>query len=166
MSWPGGGLRAGHTADGLVSLLDFVPTLLELTGAAYPQQPFPDFRGPEAAQRAGVRSMYDGVPRLPGKSLVPLLTGRTAQVQDAVLIENDEDYRGVSLRTLVTDRAIYTRYRGNRCGELFDLTQDPVQRYNRWADPGSAVLRREMEGRLLEKIVDTQARHLRQVAVA
>ena len=51
-------------------------------------------------------------------------------------------------------------------GELFDLTQDPVQRYNRWADPGSAVLRREMEGRLLEKIVDTRARHLRQVAVA
>ena len=97
---------------------------------------------------------------------MPLLEGSADAVQDAVLIENDEDYRGVSLRTLVTDRAIYTRYRGNRCGELFDLTQDPVQRYNRWADPEAAALRREMEGRLLEKIVDTQARHLRQVAVA
>ena len=81
-------------------------------------------------------------------------------------MENDEDYRGVSLRTLITDNAIYTRYRGNAYGELFDLTQDPVQRYNRWADPGAAALRREMEGRLLEKIVESQARHRRQVAVA
>ena len=63
-----------------------------------------------------------------------------------MLIENDEDYRGVSLRTLVTDGAIYTRYRGNRHGELFDLTVDPVQRYNRWADSGAAALRGEMEG--------------------
>ena len=165
MSWPRR-LRGGHTVDGLVSLLDFVPTLLELTGVPWPQQPFADYRGPEASQRAGARSMYDGVPRLPGKSLVPLLEGSADALQDAVLIENDEDYRGVSLRTLVTDRAIYTRYRGNRCGELFDLTQDPVQRYNRWGDPGAAALRREMEGRLLEKIVDSQARHLRQVAVA
>jgi len=87
-------------------------------------------------------------------------------MQDAVLIENDEDYRGVSLRTLVTDGALYTRYRGNRHGELFDLNSDPVQRYNRWADPGAAALRGEMEGRLLDKIVDTQARHVRQVAIA
>ena len=125
-----------------------------------------DWCDPEAAQLAGERGMYDGVPRLPGKSLVPLLTGHSGSVQDAVLIENDEDYRGVSLRTLVTDGAIYTRYRGNRHGELFDLTADPVQRYNRWADPGAAALRGEMEGRLLDKIVDTQARHVRQVAVA
>ena len=166
VSWPGGRLRAGHTAGGLVSLLDLMPTLLELTGVPYPEQPFADFRGPEEAQRAGARGMYDGVPRLPGKSLVPLLTGRADSVQDAVLIENDEDYRGVSLRTLVTDGAIYTRYRGNRHGELFDLTADPVQRYNRWADPGAAALRGEMEGRLLDKIVDTQARHVRQVAIA
>ena len=166
MSWPGGGVRAGHAAGGLVSLLDLVPTLLELTGVPYPEEPFGDWRGPEAAHTAGERSMYDGVPRLPGKSLVPLLTGRCDAVQDAVLIENDEDYRGVSLRTLVTARAIYTRYRGNRHGELFDLAVDPVQRYNRWADPAAAALRGEMEGRLLDKIVDTQARHVRQVAVA
>ena len=166
VSWPDGGVRAGHTAGGLVSLLDLVPTLLELTGVPYPEEPFADWRGPEAAQTAGERSMYDGVPRLPGKSLVPLLTGGAGAVQDAVLIENDEDYRGVSLRTLVTDRAIYTRYRGNRHGELFDLGVDPVQRFNRWADPGAAALRAEMEGRLLDKIVDTQARHVRQVAVA
>ena len=165
ISWPGR-LRQGHTVDGLVSLLDFLPTLLELTGVPYPAQPFPDYRGPEAAQRAGARSMYDGQPRLPGTSLVPLLTGSADAVQDAVLVENDEDYRGVSLRTLITDNAIYTRYRGNAYGELFDLTQDPVQRYNRWADPGAAALRREMEGRLLEKIVESQARHRRQVAVA
>ena len=166
VSWPGGGVRGGHTADGLVSLLDLMPTLLELTGVPYPQEPFDDFRGPEAAQIAGHRSMYDGVPRLPGQSLAPLLTGRAESVQDSVLIENDEDYRGLSLRTLVTDGAIYTRYRGNRHGELFDLTADPVQRYNRWADPGAAAQRGEMEGRLLDKIVDTQARHVRQVAVA
>lgn len=143
-----------------------MPTLLELTGVPYPEEPFDDWRGPEPAQVAGERGIYDGVPRLPGKSLVPLLTGRADAVQDAVLIENDEDYRGLSLRTLVTDAAIYTRYRGNRYGELFDLTADPVQRYNRWADPAAADLRGEMEGRLLDKIVDTQARHLRQVAIA
>lgn len=51
-------------------------------------------------------------------------------------------------------------------GELFDLTRDPVQRCNRWADPAAAPLRREMAGRLLAKIVDTQARHQRQIAVA
>ena len=76
--------------------------------------------------------------------------------------------RRPNVLVLITDqqRAIYTRYRGNRHGELFDLAADPVQRYNRWADPGAAALRGEMEGRLLDKIVDTQARHVRQVAVA
>ena len=52
MSWPDGGLRAGHAADGLVSLLDLAPTLLELTGVPYPEEPFADWRGPEAAQVA------------------------------------------------------------------------------------------------------------------
>jgi hypothetical protein len=41
-----------------------------------------------------------------------------------------------------------------------------VQRYNRWADPPAAALRSAMEGRLLDKIVDTRARHVRQAAIA
>ena len=60
----------------------------------------------------------------PGRSLAPLLTGEADAVQDAIIIENDEDYIGLRLRTLITDTHQLTVYVGDdgeqEYGELFD----------------------------------------------
>ena len=44
------------------------------------------------------------LPPWPGQVLTPLLAGRVTSVQPAVVVENDEDYLGLRLRTVVTDR--------------------------------------------------------------
>ena len=54
--------------------------------------------------------MYQNLARLRGKSVVSVLVGRNEKVQDSVLIENYEDYRRLSLRTIITESSSYTLY--------------------------------------------------------
>jgi hypothetical protein len=92
-------------------------------------------------------------------SLVPLLTGRTESVQDSVVIENDEDYLGLRLRTLVTPNyriTTYTGYRGPRpYGQLFDLVDDPHELHNLRDSPTHASLRRELVEQLHHRLAET-----------
>jgi hypothetical protein len=101
---------------------------------------------------------------LPGRSLVPLLTGESASVQDAVMIENDEDYLGLRLRTLVTETHQLTVYVGEDgeqpFGELWDLHADPGQLHNLWfsAETAHRTLKADLTGRLLSDLVRTDNR--------
>ena len=68
-----------------------------------------------------------------------------------VLTEWDSDLFGVDvhLRTITTDRWVCTAYRPGSVhdgteGELYDLADDPLQRFNRWADPACAAIRSEL----------------------
>ena len=143
-SWPGR-FAAAKTAA-LASLLDFAPTVLDLAGVAVPE-------GPASDEAPGQP------PAWPGRSLAPLLRGRTDAVQDSVVIENDEDYLGLRLRTLVTARYKVTSYTGPRgaepYGELFDLEHDPGELHNLWAAPDAATLKRELIERLHHRLTET-----------
>jgi len=59
----------------------------------------------------------------------------------------------VHVRTLVTGRHLYTEYRPGTMhdgseGELYDLSEDPLQRVNRFDDPSFATVRSDLSERL------------------
>ena len=56
---------------------------------------------------------------------------------------------GVHLRTITRDGWVCTAYKAGYVhdgteGELYDLTDDPLQRHNRWGDPAVAALRSDL----------------------
>ncbi|MEW6359555.1 MAG: sulfatase-like hydrolase/transferase [Planctomycetota bacterium] len=139
--------KAGLATDALVSHLDFAPTILDLAGLPIPEGPAPPT--PECKRQ---RTPW------PGHSLVPLLTGEADSVQDSVVVELDEDYLGLQLRTLITKDHWLTVYGGGReFGELFDLKEDPRQLHNRWNDPGRQALKRELQAELLYRLIETES---------
>ncbi len=131
---------------GLASLLDLAPTMLEFAGVPIPTGPASD----EAPQQP---------PAWPGRSLAPLLRGECDTVQDSVIIENDEDYLGLRLRTLVTPAHKITTYTGHRgpepYGELFDLVDDPHELHNLWDDPAAQALKRDLIVKLHHRLTET-----------
>jgi arylsulfatase len=139
-SWPGR-FEADRQTPALASLLDFAPTVLDLAGVAVPEGRAP--AEPEAPEMP---------PAWPGVSLVPILTGRTERVQPTLLIENDEDYLGLRLRTLVTETHKLTVYPGQTYGELFNKREDPDELHNRWRDPAYRKLRERMVNLLMERL--------------
>lgn len=152
--WPGH-IRANATVAAPVSLLDFAPTVLDLCGVPIPQGDVP----PESeAPRM--------LPPWPGLSLVPQLTQADAPARDAVLVENDEDYLGLRLRTLITERYKLTIYAGQPFGELFDLQDDPGELWNRFDDPAYHAVREELRARLLDELVLTDSRLPRRLSHA
>jgi arylsulfatase A-like enzyme len=134
-----GHFSAGVRTPGLASQLDFAPTVLDLCGVSIPEVTAPS--EPEAKlQRAP----------WPGKSLVSVLKGQEKKVRDWVIVENDEDYLGVTLRTFITNRYKITIY-GERedWGELFDLRSDPDEFRNLWHDPQSQQLKNALLAKFL-----------------
>ena len=143
VSWPGR-TGPGTQHDGVVSLLDFAPTMLDLAGVPIPEKNVA--REPEAP---------DAPPAWQGRSLVPVLTGEGPSTDSSALVEMDEDYLGFKMRTLVTKRYRLTCYSGHPYGELFDLENDPDELHNLWDDPASHGLRRDLQAQLLDKIMET-----------
>jgi arylsulfatase A-like enzyme len=142
-SWPGH-FSEGQVSEGLASLLDFAPTILDLCDVPIPQGPVPP--QPEATQ---------AMPPWPGVALGPQLRGEREALRTQVLVENDEDYLGLRLRTLLTERYKLTVYAAQPYGELFDLEQDPHELHNRWDDPAYADVRRELQCALLDELILT-----------
>lgn len=142
--WPG--RFHARSSPALASLLDVPPTILELAGVPTPEGP----TSPEAPQQP---------PAWPGRSLVPLLAGQADAVQDSVVVENDEDYLGLRLRTLVTSAhkiTTYTSHRGPEpYGELFDLANDPHELHNLWDSPAHAALRQQLIEQLHYRLTET-----------
>jgi arylsulfatase A-like enzyme len=144
-SWPGH-VASGATIDAPVSLLDFVPTLSELSGVPMPEGRVPP--APEAPQ---------ALPALPGQSLVPLLRAGCGRGHAVALVENDEDYLGLRLRTLITPEHKLTIYADQPFGELFDLVNDPSELHNRFHDPAFREARAKLTARLLNEVVRTDS---------
>jgi len=142
-SWPGH-FPGGREVPALGGILDFAPTVLDLAGVPIPEGDVP--AEPECPRMP---------PPWPGVSLAPVLRGETSSVQDAIVVENDEDYLGLRLRTLVTDRYKLTVYPGQDYGELFDRENDPQELHNLWSDPAAQTVKQELQVRLLEELVLT-----------
>ena len=134
----------GQTHEGVVSLVDFAPTILDIAGVPIPEGPKP--REPVSE---------DETAPWPGRSLVPVLTGEESGTTGTALVEDDQDGYGLRLRTLVTQRYRLTAYSGQSYGELFDLQEDPEEVWNLWDDPAHRSVRDELRLELLDRIMDT-----------
>jgi arylsulfatase len=144
-SWPGRFPAASRTQF-LANHLDFAPTVLDLAGVPIPEGQTP--RTPEAPLMP---------PPWPGMSLAPLLSGQEVATREAIVVENDEDYLGLRLRTLITPDHQLTVYGDQPYGELFDLREDPQQLHNLWSSRSHSALRAQLEGQLLHRLIQTDS---------
>ena len=114
--------------DSLTSHLDLAPTLLDLVGIQDPKF------------------------QADGKSLVPLLEGRTDSLRDHLFAE----YHPRSLlhlynQTVRTQRWRMTLYPEHPSwGELFDLRADPYENHNRFSDSSLTAVKEQL-GELLQR---------------
>lgn len=142
----GPGIRAGRRPEGLACQIDLLPTVLDYAGVQAPGE-----------QRLAMKDhpylIGQVVPLRvwPGQNLRPVLEGRADRLREAVVIENDEPWVGLKIRTLVTDRHKLTMYAGQDFGELFDLAADPDELNNLWAEPAARGLRADLTARLLHE---------------
>ena len=110
---------AGRRVEGLASLPDLMPTLLAIAG-----QPTPE--------------------RVQAPSLLPLISGEAASVNDIIVTSAPFEERGGFSKT-VDDRAREaleispSTITDGTCDLLFSVQGDPVELYNRNADPGHQV---------------------------
>jgi arylsulfatase A-like enzyme len=141
-----GAFAEDHTSSALVSHLDFAPTILDLAGLPIPEGRVPPT--PEAPRQ---------LPPWPGRSMAPILRGEKESIQESVIIENDEDYLGMRMRTLVTHDYHLTTYAGEEYGELFDLRNDPEQLHNLWDDPERQTLKLELRAVLQDRLAQTDS---------
>lgn len=159
MSWPGHFAESKKT-KALVSILDFMPTILELAGIEYPCGPVKPWEEPFEG-----KELYTESP-LPGKSLVPLLEGRKEELQESILVEDDDDIRKVNIRTLITKDYKITVYSDRTYGELFDRKNDPEERNNLWDDEQMKEVKQEMIWKLMQKMLANQDRTTRRIGIA
>ena len=108
-----GVVEKGRASDELVSLLDLMPTYLDLAETEYP-----------------------GSPSLPGASLLGAGAGGTGSPRNELVIEiGHENNRWLSL---IRGRHKYNYYLSNGFEELFDLKQDPQELNNALLSPSPA----------------------------
>lgn len=139
LRWPGGGLRGGRVIDSLVSNVDFVPTLLRLTGL--PDEPrtqgvsFADLaRGVEAPERREIFAMYH-------KSAARAV--RTRRHKFIRSFDAATDFSRVPVRL---DEVLAKRPIG--LVELYDLDADPREFHNLAGKPEHAAIQADLDARL------------------
>jgi arylsulfatase len=131
--WPGR-YKAGLRSDALVEMVDLAPTLLEAAGIPIPE-------------------------RMQGRSLTPLLTGRTTEHRDSIYCEYfdslalyDPPPMAMCVRTEHYKMAYYQKL---NLGELYDLEVDPEETHNLWDANNAKAAREAMMHTMLSRVVDT-----------
>ena len=142
---PAADATRGTVTDKLVEAIDLVPTFLDVYEAKAPRH------------------------RLEGRSLLPLIRGpQPLEWRDSVFCELDyafyeareltekgaNDARAYMLRT---ERWKYIHYKGF-APQLFDLKEDPDELVDLGMSQAHDGVRREMHGRLLERLTDRRNR--------
>ncbi len=120
-------LVAGQT-DTLVQLMDIAPTILEAAGVPVPAS-------------------------FEARSLLPILSGQTAQVRTEVYSELARDHIQTGAEYVVMRRDARWKlvyYLGETYGELYDLAADPGEHCNLWTNPEHTGKRDAMVRDLLE----------------
>jgi len=147
-----GGVK-GKVVDDVVSMLDMVPTVLDLAGVDQPG----DERDGEWREKAAPIQ-----PSLPGEVLTPVLTGDGRPVRRNALIEYDaENYAAFEVlqyRSLVTNDFKLVYYAPTNETMLFDRRNDPDETTNLAEDPDHQGVVLEMFKQLTREIARTEAR--------
>lgn len=124
--------QAGRKVNALVELVDIVPTLLEAAGVPIP-------------------------PGVQGRSLMPLLTGKSTTHRDSVYMEFYNANFNYPIAPMIT--AVRTeQWKLNFCdnakyGELYDLQNDPGESKNLWNDPHHKDAQEMMMQTLLTRMI-------------
>lgn len=119
----GPGVRSGQQLSGLVSLMDFAPTLLEMAGLEAPDW-------------------------MEASSLTPAVEGQPWEGREYVFSEHAQDLilTDTVLMTMVRDaRYKLVDFLDYDEGQLFDLTEDPDEETNLWEDSTHAATRARLE---------------------
>ncbi len=116
-----GRIPAGQTSDHLVSNYDFMPSVLRYLGLG-------------AKLPAG--------PVSPGRDFSPTLRG-TVQTWDNVVF-----YEMETTRAIRAERWKYVARFPNGPFELYDMQEDPRERFNRYGQPGTEAIRADLARRL------------------
>ncbi|MGG1554031.1 sulfatase family protein [Paenibacillus ferrarius] len=140
----------------VVSLYDFVPTILDFAGI---DPVVMDTRGVYAARPLG----------LPGRSLRSLIESGELLPMKPAIVEYDEDWFAPDvcrMRSLITEQYKLTVYMNTNEGMLFDLQQDPKEQANLWADPAYVTIRQELTEQLLMELIRTDRFDTRRITGA
>jgi hypothetical protein len=102
---------------------------------------------------------------------VPILDDPEARVRGFVLVEEDEMFdmlglRSLRMRTLVTDEGRLTRYQGADHGELFALDHDPLELENLFSRSEGRELRHHLTERLATVLLEYADESPRPTAMA
>lgn len=123
-----------------VGLIDLAPTFCQIAGIDVP-------------------SWMDGVPLPLSGDGVPNSGRAGVTTEWDSLHPNGTE---VHLQSIIVDQMLCTRYEAGTChegteGELYDLTEDPLQRVNLWDDPAMGATRDDLVGALDETLPDRPA---------
>jgi len=137
--WPDA-VKPGSTSEALVSTIDVLPTIIDITAAG-----------------AGRKLQLDGT------SLLPLLKGETGiEWRDAYCDTYDMIYLDEAhMRMIRTDRWKLVLYLDEKAGplkgkrhELFDLQNDPQELANLYGEPSAKTIQKRLESRLADWMRD------------
>lgn len=144
MIMAGPGIRMGARMTGLSAGIDLCPTILDVAGVSITDDRAGHGRVRENGPYAGrVLPYRDGDDPTAG--------------HDRVLIETNASYLGERdpVRTVISDdNWRLTEFPEQDYGELFDLTDDPDEQRNRYADPSCEPRRRRMVGELVQALCE------------
>ncbi len=123
----GPGIAAGQTIASVESTLDIAPTLLDMANIAEPES-------------------------LQGRTLKPRLLDASLPSPSIALVENDDDFAALRMRSIITAQWRLTYYLNQDWGELIDREQDPQELRNLWHDPAHEPVKQELLLQLLQEV--------------
>jgi arylsulfatase A-like enzyme len=145
--------QKGKIVDDVVSMLDLVPTVLDLAGVDPPV----DERDDEWREKAAPIQ-----PSLPGEILTPVLTGDARPARRNALVEYDAEnyaaFEELQYRSLVTNDYKLVFYVPTSETMLFDRRNDPQETVNLANDPEYQGIVLEMFKQLTYEIARTESR--------
>lgn len=116
------GIPAGQKIQALVSNYDFLPSVLDYLGLS---------------------ARIPTKPRLPGRSFAPILRGETMAWETRMFYEME------SCRSIRTEQWKYVeRHAPEGPGELYDLSQDPQERFNLFGQKHTSEVQDQLAGDL------------------
>jgi uncharacterized sulfatase len=84
-----------------------------------------------------------------GKSMIPILGNTDYKINDAILIEMDDEYINEKTRTLIAEDWRISIFSDH--GELFNLKEDPYEMNNLWNENSFIDIKLELILRLMQK---------------
>ncbi|WP_454855227.1 sulfatase-like hydrolase/transferase [Rhizobium binxianense] len=136
-----GQVPANRVSEALQSLVDIAPTVLEAAGLAVPG----DMQGVSQWRR---------------------WCGSQIPARDFALCQNRHNPDRPHLETYVEQRYKITVYRHDTWGELFDLENDPCERFNLWSEPAAAAIKQDMLLRMVQAYMRSQPTRMPRIAGA